>query len=123
VVRALEELPGVKKAYASHPEKRAAVVYDEGIVSLEEICRVLFKAGFVAKPIEEKPGALVRPDDRGTEGIEAQNTDLICFCFGYTRKAIEQDFIKNGRSFILEKISAEKKAGGCDCAAKNPKGR
>ena len=74
-------------------------------------------------PIEEMPGALVRPVDRVAEGKEAQDTDLICYCFGYTRRDIEQDLIKNGRSLILEKISAEKKAGGCDCAAKNPKGR
>ena len=69
-------------------------------------------------PTEEKPGALVRLDDRVAEGKEAQDTDLICYCFGFTKQDIEQDFIKNGRSLILEK-----KAGGCDCAAKNPKGR
>jgi len=50
-------------------------------------------------------------------------TNLICHCFGYTAGDIEQDVIKNGRSLILEKIIAEKRAGGCDCAAKNPKGR
>jgi hypothetical protein len=74
-------------------------------------------------PTEEEPDALVRPDDRVAEGKEAQDTDLICYCFGHTRRDIEQDFIKNNRSLILEKISSEKKAGGCDCAAKNPKGR
>jgi hypothetical protein len=73
-------------------------------------------------PIEEKPGALVRPDNRALEGKKVQDTDLICYCFGYTRRDIEQDFIINNRSLILEKISAEKKARGCDCAAKNPKG-
>ena len=74
-------------------------------------------------PIEEMPNAWVRPDDRGAAGKWAQATDLICYCFGYTRRDIEQDFIKNGRSLILEKISAEKKAARCDCAHKNPKGR
>jgi hypothetical protein len=49
--------------------------------------------------------------------------DLVCYCFGYTANAIEQDFIKNGRSLIIERIAAEKKAGGCDCVSKNPKGR
>jgi hypothetical protein len=52
-----------------------------------------------------------------------ENSEEICYCFGFTKQDIEQDFIKNGRSLILEKISAEKKAGGCDCATKNPKGR
>jgi len=49
--------------------------------------------------------------------------DLICYCFEYTTGDIEQDYINNGRSLILEKIAAEKKTGGCDCAIKNPKGR
>ena len=30
---------------------------------------------------------------------------------------------KNGISTIMEKILSEKKAGGCRCAEKNPKGR
>jgi copper chaperone CopZ len=119
----LEELPGVKKAQASHPEKRAEVVYDESIVTLEEICRALFRAGFVAGPIAEMSGAIMPPDSRVAEGREIQATDIICYCFGYTRWDIERDFINNGRSLILGKISAEKKAGGCDCAAKNPNGR
>jgi hypothetical protein len=49
--------------------------------------------------------------------------DLVCYCFGYSVNDIEKDFIKNERSLIIEKIAAEKKAGGCDCAKKNPKGR
>ncbi len=72
-------------------------------------------------PTAPIPVAWGRPDDRIPE--EKQTTDLVCYCFGHTRRDIEQDFIKNGRSLILEKISAAKKAGGCDCAAKNPKGR
>ena len=52
-----------------------------------------------------------------------QKDNLICYCFEYTKDEIEQDFTKNGRSLIMEKIAAEKKAGGCDCATKNPKGR
>ena len=72
---------------------------------------------------EQKNFRLVRPIDLVAEGKQAQATDLICYCFGYTRLDIEQDFIKNGRSLIMDRISAEKKAGGCDCAHKNPKGR
>jgi len=52
---------------------------------------------------------------------EFQNDDLVCYCFNYTKKQIIDDFVKNGRSIILEKIASEKKAGGCDCAIKNPK--
>jgi hypothetical protein len=52
-----------------------------------------------------------------------QPEELVCYCFGFTREAIEQDFLRNGRSLVLEKIAAEKKAGSCDCAHKNPRGR
>ncbi|KUJ95183.1 MAG: hypothetical protein PWR24_220 [Desulfonauticus sp.] len=49
--------------------------------------------------------------------------ELICYCFGYSRKDIEKDFKKHGKSLILERIKAEKAKGNCDCAQKNPKGR
>jgi hypothetical protein len=48
---------------------------------------------------------------------------LICYCFGYTVSDIERDFLVNGKSTIMEKIMSEKKAGECQCATKNPKGR
>jgi hypothetical protein len=48
---------------------------------------------------------------------------MICYCFNYTREDIEQDFRKNGRSLILEKIIREKRFGNCRCAVMNPKGR
>jgi len=49
--------------------------------------------------------------------------ELICHCFGYTVADIESDAIRHGRSFIMEKIAAEKKVGGCECTEKNPSGR
>lgn len=49
--------------------------------------------------------------------------ELICYCFNYTRKDIEKDIQKHGRSLILEKINQEKAKGNCECAKKNPKGR
>ena len=48
---------------------------------------------------------------------------LICYCFGYTASDIEEDVMENGRSVIMERILSEKKAGGCQCHVKNPKGR
>lgn len=48
---------------------------------------------------------------------------LICYCFGFTTSDIEQDVAVNGKSVIMERIISEKIAGGCQCAAKNPKGR
>ena len=54
---------------------------------------------------------------------EFKDDDLVCHCFGYTKKDIEKDYLDNGRSMIVDKIAFEKKAGKCYCAEKNPKGR
>jgi hypothetical protein len=47
----------------------------------------------------------------------------ICYCFGYTIADLERDVKKHGRSTIMARIIAEKKAGGCRCAEKHPAGR
>jgi len=57
------------------------------------------------------------------EKTASNNEELICYCFQYTKRQIENDYINNGKSTILEKITLEKKNGRCDCATKNPKGR
>ena len=49
--------------------------------------------------------------------------DLVCYCFKYTKKDIENDLNINNRSLIYEKIVFKKKAGGCNCATKNPSGK
>ena len=49
--------------------------------------------------------------------------DIVCYCFNYTEKDIERDLRQNGKSTIMEKILAEKRLDGCQCAIKNPKGR
>ena len=64
--------------------------------------------------IEIKPGFLKRK--------KLNDEDLVCYCFEYTKKDIEKDFINNGRSLIYEKIVSEKRAGGCNYATKNPSG-
>jgi hypothetical protein len=48
--------------------------------------------------------------------------EMICYCFHHTRGAIEEDFLRNGRSLILEKIIEAKRLGACQCTLKNPKG-
>ena len=55
--------------------------------------------------------------------MKFKSDDLVCYCFKFTRNEIEQDYMKNGQSTIIAKISSEKKLGGCDCVNKNPKGR
>jgi hypothetical protein len=53
-----------------------------------------------------------------------KDADTICYCFGYTKKDIENDYLGNvGRSTIFERIVKERQAGGCNCADTNPKGR
>ena len=54
---------------------------------------------------------------------EYQDDDLVCYCFNYTKKNIEEDFFKNGHSKILEKIKTEKKNKGCNCEVKYPNGK
>jgi hypothetical protein len=49
--------------------------------------------------------------------------ELICYCFDYSVDDINQDYLANGRSMIMEKIQIEKKFGNCQCATKNPKGK
>ena len=50
-------------------------------------------------------------------------SELICYCFNHTVENIEQYIKVHGKSIIMENIMAEKKAGGCQCTTKNPKGR
>jgi hypothetical protein len=50
--------------------------------------------------------------------------DLVCYCFGFTAADIQAGVTaNNGRSSILEKIVAEKRAGGCRCSDTHPEGR
>ncbi len=48
---------------------------------------------------------------------------LVCYCFNYSESDLETDIRKNGKSTIEEKIKAEKNAGSCGCATKNPSGK
>lgn len=57
------------------------------------------------------------------ERNEFKDDDLVCYCFRHTKRDIENDLRENGRSMIYERIVAEKKSGGCNCAEENPKGK
>jgi copper chaperone CopZ len=123
VVKALEGLQGVNKILVSYPEKKVILSYDNSGVSIEQICEALFKIGYVAKLKTNVKTAPADISGKPFENLDYKADGLICYCFNYTKDDIEQDFIKNGRSLIMESIAGEKKAGGCDCAIKNPKGR
>jgi len=49
--------------------------------------------------------------------------EIVCYCHGYTREAIAEDARRHGRSTILARIQEASRAGRCDCARKNPRGR
>ena len=124
VEHALTDLRGVAKAQADYPRRRATVVFDKSLVEAEEMCKALLSRGFVVTSIGKVSEKNVKtsvspPIDAG----ERLGDDLVCYCFGYTRNDIEDDFLQNGRSLILEQITAEKRRGGCQCAVRNPKGR
>ena len=122
MARALEELPGIKTVLAIFPERKAIVTYDPASVAIEEMCQTLSKSGYVAGPkVNDRTPFVAIPDESGDRSNE--KNDLICYCFGYTKDDIEQDFLNNGQSLIMEKIAGEKKSGGCDCSNKNPKGK
>ena len=65
----------------------------------------------------------VFPSIDSLQPVSFQPDELVCYCFGFTRAAIEQDYLQNGRSLILKRITVAKKAGGCDCVNQNPRGR
>jgi Zinc binding domain len=47
----------------------------------------------------------------------------VCYCFGFTRKNIQDELVERGRSTIVEEITREVKAGNCACEVKNPSGK
>jgi len=56
------------------------------------------------------------------EQKQTKDDDLVCYCFKYTKRDIENDFRENSRSLIYRRVASEKKSGGCNCATLNPKG-
>ncbi len=63
------------------------------------------------------------PDLKHDNKSQLEDNDLICYCFEYSKKDIEEDFHANGYSTILEKIKKEKGVNGCNCEVKNPQGK
>jgi hypothetical protein len=47
----------------------------------------------------------------------------VCYCFGFTRKDIQDEIQQKGKSIIAEQIKAEVQAGRCACEVKNPSGK
>jgi hypothetical protein len=47
----------------------------------------------------------------------------VCYCFGFTRKDIEDEIAETGRSTVADRIKTEVNAGNCACEVKNPSGK
>ena len=68
-------------------------------------------------PVFEKSdlGLMVFSKDKG-EDVN------VCYCFDWTRKRITDQIELTGISTAFDEITAEVKAGRCECELKNPKG-
>lgn len=50
--------------------------------------------------------------------------EMVCYCFNYRAKDIINDVLANeGRSTIIDRISREKREGGCRCSVVHPEKR
>lgn len=49
-----------------------------------------------------------------------RNPIPVCYCFGVTRRDIEDEVQRTGKTTVAERIKAEVKAGNCACEVKNP---
>ncbi len=47
----------------------------------------------------------------------------VCYCFGVTRKEIEEELRQTGKSTFAARITAEVQKGNCACEVKNPSGK
>ncbi len=56
------------------------------------------------------------------KGAPSRN-DLVCYCFLYSRQAIEDELRASGDTTIFDRITAEVKAGNCACEVRNPSGK
>lgn len=70
-------------------------------------------------------GSFLRVHDlRVFPGFKAGgNERLVCYCFNYRRRDIENELLQSGRTTISERIAADVKASNCACEVRNPLGR
>ena len=47
----------------------------------------------------------------------------VCYCFGVTRKDIQEEIQQSGKSTFVARIKAEVQRGNCACEVKNPSGK
>ena len=81
-------------------------------------CDVVYFAFDAQAPMFRRGDLLVRVGSKETE-----DPIPVCYCFGFTRSDIENEFTATGSSTIGERIKTEVKAGNCACDVKNPSGK
>lgn len=57
-------------------------------------------------------------------GVKEKSDPIpVCYCFGVTRKEIEEEIRQTSKSTFAELIKAEVQRGNCACEVKNPSGK
>ena len=57
-------------------------------------------------------------------GVKEKSDPIpVCYCFGVTRKDIEEELRQTGKSTFAARITAEVRRGNCACEVKNPSGK
>jgi hypothetical protein len=81
-------------------------------------CDVVYFAFDSQAPVFRRGDLLIRV------GAKEESEPIpVCYCFGFTRKDIENEIEETGGSAVADRISAEVKAGRCACEMKNPSGK
>ncbi len=81
-------------------------------------CDVIYFGLDPQAPIFRRADLLVRVGAK-----EESDPIPLCYCFGFTRKDIENEIAAKGCATVAERISAEVKRGNCACEVKNPSGK
>src|ERR1700730_1639732 len=81
-------------------------------------CDVVYFAFDGQAPMFERADLLVRVGAK-----ETADPIPVCYCFGFTRKDIENEISETGRSTVANRIKTEVNAGNCACEVRNPSGK
>lgn len=81
-------------------------------------CDVVYFPFDAQAPVFRREDLLVRVGAK-----EKADPIPVCYCFGFTRKDIQDEIVNTGHSTVADRITAEVKAGNCACEVKNPSGK
>lgn len=79
-------------------------------------CEVVYFASDSQAPIFRRGDLSVRVGAK-----EESEPTQVCYCFGFTRKDIENEIAETGRSTVADRIGRGE--GNCACEVKNPSGK